>query len=381
MNKIPKDLSCWEDVDSNVENAEDSTIMENERKVETASLNIDIAIPPEILDSYPDISEEKQPDKKSTKTKKEKSALKKIISSFGWLFFLTVVSLSTVLLFKNIQEFIMDGFAVNAIYGWAIFSLFGILIILIGTFIFNELKGIFIFNNYTKLRNILKESPQKGAIARKKIKLARKYINKYLRKVEKKKPLKVQRIRENFDLAGDDTKKMSLELERFILNEQDKKVEEIIKEEAANVFLGTAISPYGFLDGIVVLWRNIRMTKKIAKVYEVSPGFFGTLIIMKRIIVSVAIANLMQEGSNLLFMGISSGLKFIPTKGSEMVIQGGAGAFLTVRVGMAAQSEIRIVPFTQKKRIKTFKICISSLVQIPAQIIKIVKLSKVYNDN
>ncbi|MHA1574842.1 MAG: DUF697 domain-containing protein [Alphaproteobacteria bacterium] len=379
MNKIPKDLSCWEDVDSNVENAEDSTIMENERKVETASLNIDIAIPPEILDSYPDISEEKQPDKKSTKTKKEKSALKKIISSFGWLFFLTVVSLSTVLLFKNIQEFIMDGFAVNAIYGWAIFSLFGILIILIGTFIFNELKGIFIFNNYTKLRNILKEAPKKGATARKKIKLARKYINKYLRKVEKKKPLKVQRIRENFDLAGDDTKKMSLELERFILNEQDKKVEKIIKEEAANVFLGTAISPYGFLDGIIVLWRNVRMTKKIAQIYQVRPGFLGTLVIIKRIIVSVAIANLMQESSNLLFMGMNSGLKFIPTKGSEMVVQGGASAFLTVRVGMAAQYETRIVPLEQEKRIKTFKLCIRSLARIPRQVMKVIKPETVVN--
>ena len=53
-------------------------------------------------------------------------------------------------------------------------------------------------------------------------------------------------------------------------------------------------------------------------------SFLETLVIMKWIIVNVAIANLIQEGSSLLFMGISSRLKIVDGK-STLVAAGITG--------------------------------------------------------
>ena len=52
---------------------------------------------------------------------------------------------------------------------------------------------------------------------------------------------------------------------------------------AFQVLAATAVSPWAGLDGLIVIWRGLRLVRRIAEIYGLRPGALGTLRIWLRI--------------------------------------------------------------------------------------------------
>lgn len=52
---------------------------------------------------------------------------------------------------------------------------------------------------------------------------------------------------------------------------------------ALQVLAATAVSPWAGLDGLIVIWRGLRLVRRIAEIYGLRPGALGTLRIWFRI--------------------------------------------------------------------------------------------------
>ena len=136
----------------------------------------------------------------------------------------------------------------------------------------------------------------------------------------------IREIYKKFDLA-EDAHEWIRHVERELLERLDKQADKIIKQEALYVGAGTAGSPRGFLDGLISLWRNITQVRRIAEVYGVRTGFYGTVVLIKRSFVSAAVAVLAQQSSTLILRNLGSNLLRL----LGPVFQGVTNAALTMR--------------------------------------------------
>ena len=128
------------------------------------------------------------------------------------------------------------------------------------------------------------------------------------------------------------------QLDQAMLDAMDREVRKIIAREARGVGVATAVSPRGFVDMAIIIWRNVRMIRCIAEAYGVRAGKVGNLLIIRRTVQAVALAPMVEQISGLMPANLLA--KFLGA-GAEGVVN----ALMTVRVGMQAQSQCRPLPF------------------------------------
>ncbi|MBW6464854.1 MAG: DUF697 domain-containing protein [Dethiobacteria bacterium] len=127
--------------------------------------------------------------------------------------------------------------------------------------------------------------------------------------------------------------------------------DEKIKEAASNVFIMTAISQYGALDAVIVIFSQLRMIWQVVLVYNQRPNFrelaylysniFATAFLATKIEnlevledqLEPVIASVMGSSLSSLTPGFNAAANII----TNSVIQGSANAFLTLRVGVIAR--------------------------------------------
>lgn len=177
----------------------------------------------------------------------------------------------------------------------------------------------------------------------------------------------------------------------------DRRVKETIESEAMLVGITTAISPSGPIDVAIVCWRNARLVLKIAELYGVRPGSLGSIRLLRRVATNMALAGLSQEFTQMLYavygptvagaavrgaataadalakMGSTTAVLGEPigillaaggaagkaaaglfaTAGAQLagpMLQGVLNAILTLRIGLAAQAECRLLPLSPETR-------------------------------
>jgi len=156
------------------------------------------------------------------------------------------------------------------------------------------------------------------------------------------------RLAANPHLQGETITTDKENLERAIA-QLDGRADEIVKETAAIIFLSTAVSQNGKLDGAIVLAAQARMIWKLAHVYCQRP----TLKDMTRLYANVAgtafVAGALEEidlteqvqpilSSTISSMaGVIPGFQIAAMILVNSVMTGSANAFLTLRVGMIAK--------------------------------------------
>lgn len=123
-------------------------------------------------------------------------------------------------------------------------------------------------------------------------------------------------------------------LEQFLLS-RDSEVKKLITKEAVAVAVGTALSPYRLVDALIVLWRSARLVTRIADVYGMRSGRYGTLRLMLRVGEAIVAGELAQDGIDVVADVFPRLKSFAP------VGQGVTNAAFTIRVGLAAQRECR----------------------------------------
>ena len=72
-------------------------------------------------------------------------------------------------------------------------------------------------------------------------------------------------------------------LEAGPLAKLDKLTSSIGRETAGQIVVATAMSPWAGLDGVIVVWRSMRMVRRIAELYGLRPGMLGTVQLLRRV--------------------------------------------------------------------------------------------------
>jgi putative membrane protein len=147
------------------------------------------------------------------------------------------------------------------------------------------------------------------------------------------------------------------DLERILLGPMDEEVDALVRREAVNVGLATAISPSGFIDAVIVAWRNFRLVKQIAGIYRVRAGAYGTYLIVRRTVASIAVADLAHEASIALLGTTRSLTSFV----GRPLTQGLANATMTILVGLKAQDQCRPVTLPDERRRSAARMLVGSV--------------------
>ena len=127
----------------------------------------------------------------------------------------------------------------------------------------------------------------------------------------------------------------------------DKEAEKIILDNASWVFVSTAISQNGKLDGLITLFIQLKMIYKISKIYYQKPHFRELYKLYSNVIVTIFLITQIEE------INIAEHLepiisKFSPAKIlagipgvgqsigllTNMLFEGSANCFLTLRIGL-----------------------------------------------
>ena len=184
---------------------------------------------------------------------------------------------------------------------------------------------------------------------------------------------------------------------RRMLQTMDERVKALIEHEARLIGVGTALSPSGPLDAAIVLWRNSRLVLQIAEIYGIRPRGYQSFRLLRRVVSNTVIAGLSQEAMQMLYAAYgpaaveaaSRGFRCIfdliyrggimlamvePISGSLIaaggaigkgvsdvagaaaaqvtgpLLQGLLNAVLTVRIGLIAQNECRLLALTDEER-------------------------------
>ncbi len=167
-----------------------------------------------------------------------------------------------------------------------------------------------------------------------------------------------RRLASNPMLVG--TKLSSDEDVNFALVELSKETDKIIRETAGAVFLGTAISQNGKLDGLISLLTQGRMVWRIAGIYNQRPSPRQMLYLYSNVAANVFLAESLDDldiseiitplltSAGFGAVGAVPGFSIV-TNG---LADGATNAFFTLRVGCIAKQYCVAISTPNKSRVR-----------------------------
>jgi putative membrane protein len=150
----------------------------------------------------------------------------------------------------------------------------------------------------------------------------------------------IQSLRRHYVDSPKDPRQDLRDLDRYLLQRLDRRVNDIIDRKSAQVAWGTAFASH-LIDPIIVLLQAVAMVDRIATLYAGRPGVMGTLRLLRRGVASVAFAEVAQQATELattLTMGK------VASKLGGRVAEGMANGLLMIRFGDAVRAHCRPIP-------------------------------------
>lgn len=144
----------------------------------------------------------------------------------------------------------------------------------------------------------------------------------------------------------------------------DERAEAEIRSRAATVFLMTAISQSGRLDGLLVLVNQTQMVYQIAKIYYQRPTLRDLARLYANVAATAFIVGELEDsevGDQLAAMTAASagsvvgavpGLQAVTALFVNSLVTGSASAFLTLRVGLIAKGYCDALVKPQRKTLR-----------------------------
>jgi len=150
-----------------------------------------------------------------------------------------------------------------------------------------------------------------------------------------------------------DGKDLVILAERDLLAPFDREARKIVLTSAKRVSLVTAVSPRALIDLLTVLFENLRIIRKLSRLYGGRPGTLGFLRLTKHVATHLAVTGGMAAGDSLTHDVLGHSLA---SRLSARLGEGVINGLLTARIGIAAISVCRPVPFveTSGPRVKDF---------------------------
>ncbi len=259
----------------------------------------------------------------------------------------------------EVDRLLIASFGVHPALGWTMAGLLGLVVALVTLVVVREFEGYARLSSFEELKttfDALENDPANHELHGR----AHHQVERFLRCLEESADppllLRTRRLRDRMDLA-DTPNEWADDIEHVLLSDMDERARAAIRREAVNVGIGTAISPYGVLDALIVVWRNVRLIRGIASIYRVRARGYGTWLILRRTVAAAAMADLAQEVSVAL-LGTTRSLASLV---GAPIAQGMANATMTVRVGLKALEECRPLSLPEEKRTGAVKTLLSSV--------------------
>lgn len=158
----------------------------------------------------------------------------------------------------------------------------------------------------------------------------------------------------------------------------DKQAQKIVSRYSMESALLLAASPLAVLDMALILWRNQKMLKDIARCYGIELGYWSRIKLIRAIIHNVIYAGVsevaMDLGSQVLSMEMAG-------KFSARLAQGMGAGLLTARLGYQGMALCRPLSFKQSQKPKLSKIHRSLLRELKSFFINSVQTDNINKTN
>jgi putative membrane protein len=115
-----------------------------------------------------------------------------------------------------------------------------------------------------------------------------------------------------------------------------------VEDAARRVAMLTAMLPMAFVDVVVALATNLRMIRRIAEIYGGRAGALGSIRLLRGVVAHLLATGAVAVGEDMLGSVASGG---VMSKVSRRVGEGVVNGALTARLGIAAMSVCRPLPF------------------------------------
>jgi putative membrane protein len=129
-----------------------------------------------------------------------------------------------------------------------------------------------------------------------------------------------------------------------VLRPLDQRAYRLVLESARDIGLLTAISPYGLLDGLLVLWRTTLMVRGVARLYGIAPGPAATAALLRRCLRNAALAGLADVATHAVLEHAGASIAAML---SARAGQGAGNGLLAAKLGIEAIKEARPLPFVE----------------------------------
>jgi len=224
-------------------------------------------------------------------------------------------------------ELVRDAFAASGFMGWSTLLCLSLIVGGLCNLCFSELVGYFSIRRVDRLARALA-----GADVLHARRLAKQWMHRIDVDSEETESLQsVQEIRQQVALQ---------------LTLIDSKVDKLIAQESVLIAAFVGISPWPMIDGAIVAWRQLRMMRSVATYYGVRPSTIGTLRLLRRVLISVVLADVSEHATQWIASKVPSMGGLIPAAGQSLAI-----LVLTSRVGKACKVACRPISRSASQRL------------------------------
>lgn len=157
---------------------------------------------------------------------------------------------------------------------------------------------------------------------------------------------------EHVEAHHDDSEVLAL-FSQFVLHPLDEKALQIVMASSSQTALLVAASPLALLDILLVLWRNLKMLRDVASVYQIRPGYFGQIRLIRQILQNMIFAGATELVTELGTDWFSSELT---SKLSAKLAQGLGSGLMSARLGINAIQLCRPVALLSREKPKLSQI-------------------------
>lgn len=170
----------------------------------------------------------------------------------------------------------------------------------------------------------------------------------------------IQQLKLSLKDEHNDAEKVLL-FEDLVLTERDELAKKVVRRYAAESAVLLAASPLAMLDMAIILWRNQRMLREVARCYGIELGYWSRIKLIRSIVINIIYAGTSELvtdlGTQLLSMEMTGKL-------SARLAQGLGGGILTARLGYQAMALCRPIVFKEAQRPKLSKVHQELLVEL-----------------
>jgi uncharacterized membrane protein YcjF (UPF0283 family) len=121
----------------------------------------------------------------------------------------------------------------------------------------------------------------------------------------------------------------------------DRLVEQDIHAEATAVGVATAISLSGAVDAAIVLWRNVNMVSRVARIYYGRPSLRASLLVVRDVAGAVVLSRALDDVTDMAGDALGRVAGRIGGMIAGPVMDGSVNALVTLKLGYLAKSRCR----------------------------------------